>query len=155
MQGRLAVDAYLSVPDHPEILSCGDTAAVPDPENPGQPTAMTAQHAIRQGRLAAHNIAASFGVGERKPYEHKSLGFVVDLGGYQAAANPLGVPLSGLIARVVTRGYHLSALPANRLRTASEWLFTAVGSRPSVQLGLIHGPDVPLETHAPERAGTS
>jgi NADH dehydrogenase len=151
-QGRLDVDAYLSVPGHPEILSCGDVAAVPDPENPGQPTAMTAQHAIRQGRLAAHNLAASFGVGERKPYEHKSLGFIVDLGGWQAAANPLGVPLSGLPARVVARGYHLGALPANRIRTASEWLFTAVGSRPSVQLGLVRGPDVPLEAQAPESA---
>jgi NADH dehydrogenase len=51
---------------------------------------------------------------------------------------------------VVSRGYHLTALPTNRLRTASEWLFTAVGSRPPVQLGLVPGPEVPLETDAPE-----
>jgi NADH dehydrogenase len=149
-KGRLDVDEYLAVPGHPEILSCGDAAAVPDPEHPGQATPMTAQHAVRQGALAAHNLAASFGVGERKPYRHKSLGFVVDLGGWQAAANPLGIPLSGLPGRVVTRGYHLTALPANRVRTASEWLFTAVGSRPPVQLGLVPGDEVPLDTDAPE-----
>jgi NADH dehydrogenase len=149
-KGRLQVDAYLGVPGHPEILSCGDAAAVPDPEQADRPTAMTAQHAVRQGALAAHNLAASFGVGEPQPYRHRSLGFVVDLGGSEAAANPLGVPLSGLAGRVVSRGYHLTALPTNRLRTASEWLFTAVGSRPPVQLGLVPGPEVPLETDAPE-----
>jgi NADH dehydrogenase len=151
-KGRLEVDAYLAVPGHPEILSCGDAAAVPDPQHPGRPTAMTGQHAVRQGALAAHNLAASFGVGEREPYRHESLGFVVDLGGWQAAANPLGIPLSGLAGRVVTRGYHLTALPANRVRTASEWLFTAVGSRPPVQLGLVPGAEVPLDTDAPEPA---
>jgi len=46
--GRLAVDEYLTVPGHPEILACGDAAAVPDLTRPGQLTAMTAQHAVRQ-----------------------------------------------------------------------------------------------------------
>ncbi len=149
-KGRLTVDEYLAVPAHPEILACGDAAAVPDPQHPGQATPMTAQHAMRQGRLAAHNIAASYGVGERKPYRHKDLGFVVDLGGWQSVANPLHVDLSGPVARAVTRGYHLSALPANRMRTATDWLFTALTSRPPVQLGLVPGPAVPLDTDTPE-----
>ena len=149
-KGRVQVDEYLAVPGHPEILACGDAAAVPDPANPGELAPMTAQHAVRQGRLAGHNIAASYGVGKRKPYRHRDLGFVVDLGGWQAAANPLHVPLSGLPARIVTRGYHLTALPANRLRTVADWLFTGAGSRPAVQLGLVPGPAVPLDTDAPE-----
>ncbi len=153
--GRLRVDEYLAVPGHPEILACGDAAAVPDPARPGQPTPMTAQHALRQGRLAAHNIAASYGSGRRRPYRHRGLGFVVDLGGWQAAADPLHVPLSGPAARLVTRGYHLTALPANRVRTAADWLFTAVGSRPAVQLGLVPGPAVPLDSDAPELAHPS
>ncbi|MCO8277680.1 NAD(P)/FAD-dependent oxidoreductase [Actinoplanes sp. TRM 88003] len=149
-KGRLQVDEYLAVPGRPEILACGDAAAVPDPAEPGAITPMTAQHAVRQGRLAGHNIAASYGVGRRRAYDHRDLGFVVDLGGWQAAANPLHVPLSGLPARVVTRGYHLTALPANRWRTAADWLFTALGSRPAVQLSLVPGPAVPLDTDAPE-----
>jgi hypothetical protein len=36
------------VPGHPEILACRDAAAVPDPARPGEITAMTAQHAVRQ-----------------------------------------------------------------------------------------------------------
>jgi NADH:ubiquinone reductase (H+-translocating) len=148
--GRLQVDEYLAVPGHPEILSCGDAAAVPDADHPGQITPMTAQHAVRQGALAAHNLAASYGVGERRPYRHRDLGFVVDLGGWQAAANPLHLPLSGPVARAVTRGYHLTALPAGRARTAADWLFTALGHRPPVQLGLVPGPSVPLDTDSPE-----
>lgn len=34
-------------------------AAVPDPQHPGQATPMTAQHAVRQGRLAADNTSPS------------------------------------------------------------------------------------------------
>ncbi|MEU0487373.1 NAD(P)/FAD-dependent oxidoreductase, partial [Streptosporangium sp. NPDC006013] len=94
-KGRLLVDEYLRVPGHPEIYACGDAAAVPDLTRPGEYTAMTAQHAGRQGRRAAHNIAASYGRGRLRPYRHNDLGFVVDLGGAAAAANPLGVPLSG------------------------------------------------------------
>ena len=63
-QGRLIVDEYLTVPGHPEVFACGDIAAVPDLTRPGELTGMTAQHAMRQGRLAAGNIAASLGIGE-------------------------------------------------------------------------------------------
>ena len=113
---------------------------------------MTAQHAVRQGTLAAHNVAASFGDGERSPTSTRP-GLHRRSRRRAAAGTPCGVPLSGPPAKVVARGYHLSALPANRLRTASEWLFTAVGSRPPVQLGLVPGPEVPLDSHVPEPAG--
>jgi NADH dehydrogenase len=152
--GRLVVDEYLTVPGHTEILACGDAAAVPDLTRPGELTAMTAQHAERQGRLAAHNIAASYGQGRAKPYRHRDLGFVVDLGGWESAANPLQVPLSGVAARAVTRGYHLYALPRNRARTVADWTFSAVGSRPSVHLGLVPGSAIPLDTAAPELAAS-
>ncbi|MFC4149626.1 NAD(P)/FAD-dependent oxidoreductase [Micromonospora mangrovi] len=148
--GRLVVDAYLAVPGHPEILACGDAAAVPDPQHPGRATPMTAQHAVRQGRLAADNIAAGYGSGRRRPYRHRDLGFVVDLGGWQAAAAPLHVPLAGPLARAVTRGYHLVALPGGRARVAADWLLTAFGSRPAVGLGLVPDAAVPLETASPE-----
>jgi NADH:ubiquinone reductase (H+-translocating) len=151
-EGRLVVDACLRVPGHPRIYACGDAAAVPDLARIGQLTAMTAQHAQRQGRLAADNIAADYGHGRRRPYRHTGLGFAVDLGAAQAAANPLHVPLSGLPAVAVTRGYHLAALPANRARVAAAWLFAAAGNRPDTQLGLVPASAVPLDTASPEVA---
>jgi NADH:ubiquinone reductase (H+-translocating) len=152
--GRLVVDEYLTVPGHPELYAGGDAAAVPDLSRPGQLTPMTAQHAQRQGQRAAHNIAASYGQGRRRPYKHHDLGFLVDLGGTQAAANPIGIPLAGLPAKAITRGYHLLALPGNRIRTATDWLLDAALSRQVVQLGLVPPAAVTLECtamqHRPE-----
>jgi NADH dehydrogenase len=106
--GRLVVDEHLTVPSHPEVLAGGDAAAVPDHTRPGQLTPMTAQHARRQGRRAAANLAASLGHGHRRAYRHRDLGFVVDLGG----------------AKAVTRGYHLTAIPTNRVRIAPTGYWT-------------------------------
>jgi len=149
-RGRLVVDEYLAVPGHPEVLACGDAAAVPDLTRPGEITAMTAQHAERQGRLAARNIAASYGRGTARAYKHHDLGFVVDLGGVQAAADPLGIPLGGPVAKAVTSGYHLLSMPGNRVRTATDWVLNAVLPRQTVQLGLVRAPAVPLDTAKPD-----
>jgi NADH dehydrogenase len=50
----------------------------------------------------------------------------------------------------VTRGYHLLSMPTNRARVAADWLLDAVLPRQTVQLGLVRGPNVPLETASPE-----
>jgi NADH:ubiquinone reductase (H+-translocating) len=149
-KGRLVTEPNLVVPGHPEVFACGDAAAVPDLTRPGEVTAMTAQHATRQGKLAGHNVYASLTGGRLRTYKHHDLGFVVDLGGGQAAANPLHIPLGGFPARVVTRGYHLAAMPGNRIRTAVDWALDALLGRQSVQLGLVRGPHVPLDTDSPE-----
>ena len=149
VKGRVTVDEYLTVPGHPELIVCGDIAAVPDPARPGELCAMTAQHAQRQGVVAGRNVAASLGYGEQRPYRHRGLGFVVDLGGVKAAANPLGIPLSGFPAFVVTRGYHLMAMPGNRIRVAVDWLLDALLPKHNVQLGLVRSGAVPLDSADP------
>lgn len=151
-QGRLVVDEYLRVPGHPEVLACGDAAAVPDLTRPGEITPMTAQHAVRQGKTAGRNLAASFGYGASRPYKHHDLGFMVDLGGLQAAANPLKLPLSGPLANLVTRGYHLASMPGNRVRVLADWALDAVLPRQAAQLGLVRSWSVPLESSSPEVA---
>ena len=149
-KGRLITEPTLAVPGHPEVFACGDAAAVPDLTRPGEVTAMTAQHASRQGKLAGRNVAASLLGRPLRQYKHHDLGFVVDLGGWQAAANPLRVPLSGFPAKIVTRAYHLMAMPGNRIRTAVDWLLDAVLGRQTVQLGLVRSRHVPLDTDTPE-----
>lgn len=143
-RGRLGVDPTLAVPGHPDVFACGDCAAVPDLTQPGSITGMTAQHAERQGSHAARNVAASLAGEELTPYRHHDLGFLVDLGGLQAAANPLGVPLSGFAAKSLTRAYHLYSLPGNRTRTAADWAINTVMPPLAVQLGLVDAADVRL-----------
>ena len=150
VNGRLVVGPDLMVPGHPEVYAAGDAAAVPDATRPGSYTPMTAQHATRQGKTLAHNIAASYGFGQVRPYKHRNLGFVVDLGGAKAAANPLGIPVSGIAAGAVTRGYHLWAMPGNRVRVAADWLLDAILPRQAVQLSLVRSYAVPLDTETPE-----
>jgi NADH dehydrogenase len=125
-QGRLVVDEFMAVPGAPGIYACGDCAAVPDLTRPGEICAMTAQHAQRQGRQAARNVAASLGTGTARPYKHHDLGFLVDLGGLAAAANPLHIPLSGPPASAVTRAYHLTAMAGNRARVLTEWALNLI-----------------------------
>ena len=65
-RGRLVVDEFMAVPGAPDIYACGDCAAVPDLTRPGQVCGMTAQHAQRQGKQVARNVAASLGTGKAR-----------------------------------------------------------------------------------------
>ena len=149
VRGRLDVDPYLQVPGAQGIYACGDCAAVPDLTRPGQICGMTAQHAERQGRLVARNVAASLGHGTRKEYKHHDLGFLVDLGGLAAAANPLNVPMSGPVANVLTRGYHLYSMSGNRARVLGDWALNATTPAETTSLDVISAKAVPLDVEQP------
>jgi NADH dehydrogenase len=148
-RGRLVVDEFMSVPGAPGIYACGDCAAVPDLTRPGEICGMTAQHAQRQGKRVARNVAASLGAGTARPYKHHDLGFVVDLGGLAAAANPLHIPLSGPSASLVTRAYHLVAMPGNRARVLTEWALNLITPPEVTSLALISPGSVPLDPDHP------
>jgi NADH:quinone reductase (non-electrogenic) len=148
-RGRLVVDEFMAVPGAPDIYACGDCAAVPDLTRPGQICGMTAQHAQRQGKLVAQNVAASLGTGNARPYKHHDLGFLVDLGGTAAAANPLNIPLSGPPANAVTRVYHLSAMAGNRMRVLTDWSLNAVTPPEATSFSLIDSKSVPLDPSKP------
>ena len=64
-RGRVPVDSYLRVRGMDSVWAIGDCAAVPDPSGGTSPP--TAQHAVRQGPVAARNIAAELGVGSAEP----------------------------------------------------------------------------------------
>jgi NADH:ubiquinone reductase (H+-translocating) len=149
-RGRLVVDGYMAVPGAPEIYACGDCAAVPDLTRPGQVCGMTAQHAERQGKLVAKNVAASMGNGSSHPYEHHDLGFLVDLGGPAAAVNPLHIPLQGPPASVLTRGYHLYSMSGNRSRVLTDWILNETTPPETTSLELISAGSVPLDVNNPQ-----
>ena len=137
-KGRLKVQTDLQVPGHPGVFSAGDAAAVPDVTQPGKITPPTAQHATRQGKVLAHNVAASLGYGKRKVYKHRNMGLVVDLGPRHAVANPLMIQLSGFAAKAVTRVYHLYAIPrfVNRWAVSLAYLTDLFFDRSVVSMGL-------------------
>ena len=136
---RLVVSSELQVPQRPDVFAAGDAAAVPDLTKPeGAITPPTAQHAQRQGILLARNVIRSIRGEPCQPYRHRDLGLVVDLGGTHSVARPLGRNLSGVPAQVITRGYHLSALPSprTRVKASADWLWHAIFGADFIRLGL-------------------
>jgi NADH dehydrogenase len=148
-RGRLVVNEFMSVPGVSDVYACGDCAAVPDLTRPGEICGMTAQHAQRQGKQVAKNVAASLGIGEAAAYKHKDLGFLVDLGGLAAACNPLQIPLSGPPANAVTRTYHLGVMAGNRARVMTDWTLNATSPEQPISLELVSSESVPLDVDRP------
>ncbi|RDG32631.1 NAD(P)/FAD-dependent oxidoreductase [Streptomyces corynorhini] len=138
VRGRLSVTSRLTVPGADGVFALGDAAAVPDlDKGEGAVCPPTAQHAQRQGRTAADNVAASLRGTALRSYVHKDLGLVVDLGGRDAVSRPLGLQLTGMPAQAVARGYHLMALRTNvaKVRTVTNWLLNAAAGDDYVRTG--------------------
>ncbi|WP_189313136.1 NAD(P)/FAD-dependent oxidoreductase [Streptomyces brasiliensis] len=138
VRGRLAVTPEMVVPGQDGVFALGDAAAVPDiAKGEGAICPPTAQHATRQGKSVADNVIATMRREPLRPYRHKDLGLVVDLGGKDAVSKPLGVELRGLLAQAVARGYHWSALRTNvaKTRVLTNWLLNAVAGDDFVRTG--------------------
>ncbi|MGQ4513359.1 FAD-dependent oxidoreductase [Streptomyces sp. DW26H14] len=138
LKGRLVVTPEMTVPGVDGVFALGDAAAVPDlAVGDGAVCPPTAQHAMRQGKRVAANVIASLRRQPLRPYEHKDLGLVVDLGGRDAVSKPLGIELRGMPAQAVARGYHWSALRTNvaKTRVFTNWMLNAVAGDDFVRTG--------------------
>jgi NADH:ubiquinone reductase (H+-translocating) len=141
--GRIPTDEYLRVPGFDGVWAIGDAAAVPDPAAGGKrPTPPTAQHALRQGRLAGTNVAAALGHGRLKKFTYKTLGVFVDMGRHQAVAEMLRVRIRGFPAWFAARTYHLALMPGytRRLRLTLDWTVGLFFGRASAELGQLGHP---------------
>jgi NADH dehydrogenase len=155
--GRIKVDRFCQVDGFGDVWAIGDAAAVPDPARPGLPCPPTCQHAIRQGRTVAHNVAAALGdghSGRKRPFTYKTLGVFVDLGHQKAVAETLGIKWRGFPAWFLARTYHLAQMPGwkRRMRLVTDWTVGLLFGRDSSELGQLGHPpalDVPgLEEHS-------
>ncbi|MEU6578261.1 NAD(P)/FAD-dependent oxidoreductase [Streptomyces sp. NPDC046805] len=139
VRGRLAVTPEMAVPGHDGVFALGDAGAVPDlaKHQEGAICPPTAQHAMRQGKVVADNVIATLRNQPMRPYVHKDLGLVVDLGGTDALARTLGVELRGVPAETVARAYHWAALRTNvaKTRVMTNWTINAVAGADFVRTG--------------------
>ncbi|MFT4034321.1 MAG: NAD(P)/FAD-dependent oxidoreductase [Patulibacter sp.] len=136
--GRIAVDNRLAVAGHPGIWAIGDAANVPDPAAKGnRPAPPTAQHAIRQGRVVAGNVAAALGTGRERSFRYKTRGVVVDMGQRKAVADTMGIKWRGAPAWFIARSYHLSMMPGlgRRFRLLADWNVGLFFGRDTAELG--------------------
>jgi NADH:ubiquinone reductase (H+-translocating) len=144
--GRIEVDRTMRVQGRGNVWAIGDAAAVPDPARKGQDSPPTAQHAIRQGRRVARNVAAELGAGGRvRPFTYRTLGVFVDLGRHQAVASTVGIRWRGFPAWFLARTYHMANMPGTerKLRLLVDWTVSLLFSRDTSELGQLgHPPEL-------------
>src|SRR5918996_5249053 len=133
-RGRIAVNEFLEVPGWPGVWAVGDCASIPDRKT-GRPYAPTAQHALRQGKVLGHNIAAAVKGGAKEPFVFSTLGQLAAIGRRTGVAKILGFKFSGLIAWWLWRTIYLSKLPRieKKLRVTLDWTLDLVFSKDLVQ----------------------
>lgn len=122
-RGRIRVNEFLQVPDWPNVWAVGDCAFVPDIRNPGKSHPPTAQHAIREGKVVAQNIAATL-LGHRlKPFSFRTIGLLASIGRRMGVARIFGFNFSGFFAWWMWRTVYLSKLPGldKKVRVAFDW----------------------------------
>jgi len=149
-KGRIVCSDEMRVSGYDNVWALGDIAAIPDPARPGMPCPPTAQHAIRQGKLMAKNVAAALGHRARvKPFKFKTLGAFADLGRHKAVANLMGLRVRGFPAWAVCRFYHLAWVPGaeRKSRLIADWTVEFIFPRDTAELGQLGHPPS-LEEHS-------
>lgn len=134
-RGRLVAHETLRVGDYPNVWAVGDNARVIDPST-GKPYPQTAQHAVRQAKLVARNIAAAINGDPLKPMTYRTLGQMVALGHQNAVAEIAGRHLAGFPAWFFWRSYYLTQMPLieKRVRVMFSWTVDLVAPPTLVQL---------------------
>ena len=139
--------------------TCGRSATPPPcPTRPARatPSPPTAQHAIRQGRTVARNVAAALGVGGAQAPVHatRRSGVFVDMGRHQAVARRSGSagaasPPGSSRAPTTSRSCRARSAAAPRRRLDGRLLF----GRDSSELGTVWQSPEPLELSRPRAIG--
>ncbi|HET7719875.1 MAG TPA: FAD-dependent oxidoreductase, partial [Acidimicrobiales bacterium] len=142
--GRLVVDDHIRAVGRADVFALGDAAAVPDPDGgicPG-----TAQHAVRQAKVCAQNVAANLGVGGPVRFTYRNRGLAVTLGRNQGTAQVFRFTFTGLPAWLMGRSYHLLMMPglARKVRVVADWTTAMLFPRDLSQLGTL-GRRTPLD----------
>jgi NADH dehydrogenase len=98
--GRVKVDRYLRVLDHPEIYVAGDLASVVDPRT-GHALPPLAQVALEEGETVARNLDAEVKGQPLEPFTFHDKGFVVSVGPRRGVADIAGITTGGHLAHLL------------------------------------------------------
>jgi NADH dehydrogenase len=105
------------------VYALGDCASITDPHT-GKPYPPTAQHAIRQGKVAAKNIISSVEVKRNKQkFDYKTKGMMAEIGKRAGVAKLFGFKIHGFVAWWLWRTFYLSNLPTikKKLKVMGDW----------------------------------
>jgi NADH dehydrogenase len=142
-RGRVRVNEFMEVPGWPGVWAVGDCAWIPDPRT-SQPYPPTAQHAIRQGKVLAQNIAATVRGRRKKPFVFNTIGQLAAIGRRTGVAKIFGLRFSGFLAWWLWRSIYLSKLPRleKKIRVMLDWTLDLIFSKDLVQFMTLRAPTV-------------
>lgn len=135
--GALVATSTLQLKGHTNLWGAGDCIEIPVPDTEGATYPPTAQHALREGRAVADNIAALLKGKPAKPFRYKALGILVALGHRTAVAEIRGLRFSGLVAWLMWRGVYFWKLPGaeRKARVMFDWALDLFFPRDTVVTG--------------------
>jgi NADH dehydrogenase len=121
-KGLIKTNEMLQLENYPNIYAIGDCASTINPFNE-KPYPPTAQHAIKQGQLAAKNIINHIEGKPQKRIRYKTRGTMATIGKRVGVAKISGFKFKGLIAWMLWRSFYLSKLPIlkKKLRVLGDW----------------------------------
>ncbi|MBI3639305.1 MAG: NAD(P)/FAD-dependent oxidoreductase [Thaumarchaeota archaeon] len=134
--GRVTVDEYLRVKNHPNVFALGDCASIIDTVS-GKPYPPTAQHAIREAKIVFENLVSSIkGTKTKNVFSYKSKGTMATIGKRTGVAILMGHKVSGLLAWFIWRQYYLTHLPSSqkKIRVAVDWILDLFSKRDVTRL---------------------
>jgi NADH:quinone reductase (non-electrogenic) len=136
-RGRIRVNEFLEAEGLTNVWALGDCAYIVDSET-GKPYPPTAQHAVREGKRLARNIAACQGVGARRPFRYRTMGQMAIVGERTGVADVMGHQFAGFIAWFLWRTYYLLWIPLleKRIRVMLDWTLDLFFERDLVQLAV-------------------
>ncbi len=98
--GRVKVDQYLRVLDHPGMYAAGDLASVTDPRS-GHVLPPLAQVALEEGETVARNLDAELEGRPLEAFTFHDKGFVVSVGTRRGVADIAGIATGGRLAHLL------------------------------------------------------
>jgi NADH:quinone reductase (non-electrogenic) len=150
---RVRCSTTLQVFGVDDAWAAGDCAAVPDlsKDDPDATTSPSAQHAVRQAKVLADNILASFSGRPLTAYRHSYAGSVASLGLHKGVAEIYGVKLRGFPAWFMHRTYHMTRMPTfnRKVRVVADWTLALFFRREIVSLGAFANPREEFESSVP------
>jgi NADH dehydrogenase len=140
-RGRIVVDERLAVPGWPGTWALGDCAVVPDVRT-GKTHPPTAQHALREARTVARNIAAVTRGRQPRVFDFRTIGQLGAIGRRTGVARIFGVNFSGFVAWWLWRTIYLGKLPRleKKIRVAIDWTLDLIFSKDFVQFLTVRAP---------------
>jgi NADH dehydrogenase FAD-containing subunit len=131
---RIIVNNYLQVHKYDGVFALGDCASITDPHTK-KPYPPTAQHAIREGKVAAKNLISiiknSREIREAKEekrsgmesFDYKTKGTMAEIGKRTGVGDILGLKVYGFVAWWIWRTYYLATLPTveKKIRVMVDW----------------------------------